>query len=320
MSAEDRKRRRKQRRKERNRRRAESHPAHPRFWPTWAGLGLLRVMALIPIPVLGAVADGLGTLGWALMPARRHVVRVNLATAFPDKPEKERRRLERGAFRAGLRGGIEGAISWWASERRLARRYTIEGLEHLEAAREQGKGIILLGGHYTTLEISGRLLRRHVPDLYPTYKAATNPVFDRVMVSQRQKLFAGLPESRDMRAMLRALKRGGVVWYAPDQDFGRKRSVFAPFMGTQAATVPMTGRIAKTSGAPVVPFYSERRPGNRWHLRLAPALEDFPSGDDVEDARRINAAIEDEVRRTPDQYLWLHARYRTRPQGEPPIY
>ncbi|MGM0476205.1 MAG: lipid A biosynthesis acyltransferase [Pseudomonadota bacterium] len=297
------------------------NPGHPVYWPTRMGLGLLRLFSTLPVPVQGALADGLGTLLWATMPGRRQVARTNLELAFPEYTDRERRRVERGVFRASARALFEGGISWHAPDSKIADRYTISGLENLEQARAAGKGVILLGGHYTTLEISGRLLARHVPDLYPIYKEARNPVFNAAMVAGRRGNFPDVLINDDMRAILRVLRKGGVVWYAPDQDFGRRGSVFASFMGVQASTLTMTARLAKVSGAPMVPLYSERRPGNRWHLELGKPLDGFPSGDDEADARRVNAAIEHQVRRTPDQYLWLHHRYRTRPnKSDPSLY
>ncbi len=309
---------RKKKKRKKKKARRPDNPGHPVYWPTHAGLGLLRLLAALPVPVQGALADGLGTLLWASIPGRRQVVRTNLELAFPEYSDRERRRVERGAFRASARALFEGGVSWYAPESKIADRYTIAGLENLERARAEGKGVILLGGHYTTLEISGRLLARHVPDFYPIYKKAKNPVFNAAMVAGRRSRFPDVLINDDMRAILRVLRKGNLVWYAPDQDFGRKGSVFAPFMGVQASTLTMTARLARVSGAPVVPLYSERRPGNRWHLELGEPLEGFPSGDDEADARQVNAAIEHQVRRTPDQYLWLHHRYKTRPDPNAP--
>ena len=141
------------------------------------------------------------------------------------------------------------------------------------------------------------------------------------MAQSRTRLFDDLLNNRDMRTIVRNLKRNKLIWYAPDQDFGRAQTVFAPFMGTQAASLTMTSRLAKLSGSAILPFYSERLPGSQGYvIRVAPELEGFPSGDDVEDATRINAAIEEQVRAAPEQYLWLHRRFKTRPEGEPPIY
>jgi len=216
---------------------------------------------------------------------------------------------------------METAFSWWGSETRLQNLYHLEGEEHLQNALQQGKGALLLGGHYTTLEISGRFLAFHTNDLQPIYKPARNQLFNTLMVVSRSRLFDRLLANREFRTILRSLKDNKVVWYAPDQDFGREQSVFAPFMGVSTATLTMTSRLAKSSGAPVLPFYSQRLPGSEGYLiKLLPPLQNFPSGDDVADSTLINETIEQQVRNAPEQYLWLHRRFKTRPPGEENIY
>lgn len=293
----------------------------PRYWPTWFGLGLLRVSLLLPYPALLLLGRGLGSLLYRIIGSRRHIAAVNIRLCFPELDETACRQLVKESFIAAATSLFEGALSWWASDARVKKLYRIEGLEHLEAARSQGRGVILLGGHYTTLEISGRFLAFHVEGLQPIYKPARNKLFEAVMANSRKCLFDDLLPSADMRTIVRNLKKGKVVWYAPDQDFGRERSVFAPFLGVPTATLISTARLAKLSGAPVVPYYSERLPGNQgFLLRLAPALEGFPSGDDMADATRVNQAIEQQVRKVPEQYLWLHKRFKTRPEGEADVY
>lgn len=292
-----------------------------RYWPTWLGLGLLRLALLLPYSAMLVLGRGLGNLLYHLVGSRRHIADVNIRLCFPDMDEASRKKLVKESFDSAAISLFEGVLSWWASEARVKKLYRIEGLEHLEAARAQGRGVILLGGHYTTLEISGRFLAFHVEGLQPIYKPARNKLFETVMANSRKRLFDDLLPSADMRAIVRNLKKGKVVWYAPDQDFGRDRSVFAPFFGVPTATLISTAKLAKLSGAPVVPFYSERLPGNEgFLLRLAPALENFPSGDDLADATRVNQVIEHQVSKTPAQYLWLHKRFKTRPEGEVDVY
>lgn len=301
-------------------------PRDPRFlapvyWPTWIGLGLLRLSVWLPYPWLLRLGHGLGSLGYALLPARRRITRTNIRLAFPDLPEAEQTRIVRASFVSATLALFESALAWWAPDRKLEGRHQIEGLEHLEQALQAGHGALLLGGHYTTLEISGRLLAKYSDQIYPTYKRAHNPLFEAMMTTQRRRMNAGLIKSADMRAILRTLKDNRIVWYAPDQDFGLRNSVFAPFMGVPTATLTITARLAKRSGAPVLPFWSERLPNGRgYRLRIGPPLADFPCGDDVADARAVNAAIEQQVRRTPDQYLWGHRRFKTRPRGAPQLY
>ncbi len=293
----------------------------PGYWPTWFGLALLRMALVLPYRTMLLLGRGLGTLLYHLVGSRRHVAEVNLRLCFPELDQTTRQQLAKESFIAAATSLFEGALSWWATDARIKKLYRIEGLEHLEAARAQGRGVILLGGHYTTLEISGRFLAFHVEGLQPVYKPARNKLFEAVMANSRKRLFDDLLPSADMRTIVRNLKKGKVVWYAPDQDFGRERSVFAPFFGVPTATLISTARLAKLSGAPVVPYYSERLPGSEgFLLRLAPALEGFPSGDDLADASRVNQVIEEQVRKVPQQYLWLHKRFKTRPEGEADVY
>jgi KDO2-lipid IV(A) lauroyltransferase len=293
----------------------------PRHWPMWLGLGLLRLCALLPYPALLLLGGGLGRLMYRLIPKRRHIARTNLRLCFPELDETAREKLVRATFRAAAISVFENALSWWGGERRLRRLYRIEGLEHYAAARAQGKGVILLGGHYTTLEISGRFLAFHIDGLQPIYKRAHNPLYEAVMVRQRRRLFDDLLQSTDMRTIVRNVKAGKTVWYAPDQDFGRERSVFAPFFGVATATLTTTARLARLTGAPVLPYVSERLPGAQgYRIALLPALEGFPGGDDLADATRVNAVLEQQVRAMPEQYLWIHRRFKTRPEGEPDLY
>ena len=294
---------------------------HPRFWPTWVGIGLLRLLAVIPYRLQLLVGRRIGDLTWLLSPRRRQIARINLELCFPELEVHERDRLMRKTFQSVGITLAETALSWWGSDSKLKSLYRIEGLEHLQAALAEGKGAILLGGHYTTLEISGRFLAFHSDAFQPIYKPARNPLFNALMVASRKRLFDGLLDNKNMRTILRSLKDNKVVWYAPDQDFRRAQNVFAPFMGITAASLNMTPRLAKVSRSAVLPFYSQRlADGEGYLIRIMPRFDDFPSGDDVADTTRINAAIERQVREAPDQYLWVHRRFRTRPPGEPDLY
>lgn len=293
----------------------------PKHWLTWLGLGVLRLGIYLPYAWLISLGTGLGWLGFYLLPERRRITRTNIRLAFPELDEKTQGKIIKGSFYSATLAIFESALAWWGSDKVLRSLVQIEGLEHLDTAFSKGKGILLLGGHYTTLEISGRLLAYSAANVYPTYKRAHNQLFEAVMTTQRRKMNAGLIESSNMRAILRCLKDNNIVWYAPDQDFGIQNSVFAPFMGIPTVTLTITARLAKRSGAPVLPLYSERLPNSKGYLlRVGPPLENFPSGDDIVDATAINRAIEDQVRRTPAQYLWGHRRFKTRPHGEPLFY
>ena len=288
---------------------------HPRYWPSWLGLGLMRLSVYLPVR-LQMLSGRL--IAWVITPltaSRRRVAQRNLALCFPELTEQQREDLLDENMRTMGMLLLETALSWWASDRSLAKRVRYEGLEHLEAGLAKGKGVILLTGHFTSMELGGRLIMLKKP-CYVMFRELKNPLFNAVMVQARTYHSEGIVLQEDPRAMLRALRKNKIVWYAPDQDYGRKLSIFAKFFGNTAATVPATARIAKMSGAAVVPFVPRREQDGTYTLTLSPALEDFPTGDDVADAQRINDLIEKEVRQSPEQYYWVHRRFKTQPEGK----
>ena len=291
----------------------------PRFWGTWLALGALRAMVLLPYAWQLWVGARIGRLLARAMPRRRRIAAVNLTLCFPEAGSEERAVLVRKVFESIGIAFFEVALAWWASDRRLRPLGRIEGLEHLQSALQLGKGAILLSGHFTTLELGARLLRLS-QSFRPMYRPSKNPAWDWVMLRSRERHVEQAIDRRDIRGMLRALRANEPVWYAPDQDYGREHSVFVPFFGVPAATITATARLAAISGAPVVPFFQHRLEGGRYVVTLGPPLEGFPTGDAVSDAERVSRLIEARVRAHPDQYLWTHRRFKTRPPGEPSLY
>ncbi|HET8552952.1 MAG TPA: LpxL/LpxP family Kdo(2)-lipid IV(A) lauroyl/palmitoleoyl acyltransferase [Gammaproteobacteria bacterium] len=286
----------------------------PRFWPLWLALGVIRLAVLLPYRVQRLLGSGLGRLIRLMAARRRRITAVNLKHCFPELPAAERCDLERRHFESLGLGLIELGMCWWASESRLRRLVRIEGLEHLESARACGRGVILLTAHFTTLEIGGAMLTLFVR-LHPMYRPHRNPLLDTIIRRGRERRAERAIRRDDVRAMLKSLKAGMPIWYAPDQGYRGKNSVTAPFFGVPAPTNPATGRIARISGAPVVPFFVERLDGAQGYLiRLLPPLENFPTGDDTADAARVNAVLEDGIRRRPAQYLWSHDRFKIVPR------
>lgn len=292
---------------------------HPRYWPTWIALGLLRLAALLPIRLQWALGRWLGRRMLRLASRRRRIAEINLAMCFPDLDQAERGRLLARHFESLGTGFLETALSWWGGERRLGRLMQVDGLEHLEAAQSRGHGVLIVAAHFTTLEIGARLLALAVP-LHPMYRPHNNPLFEQIQGRARTRQSAGAIPRGDIRATVRTLKANRAVWYAPDQDFGRRQSIFVPFMGIPAATLTATSRLAKMSGAVVVPMTQERLPGGGYRVVLEPALDGFPSGDEEADARRLNAVFERWIRERPADYLWVHRRFKTRPEREPSPY
>lgn len=286
----------------------------------WLAVGTLWLVARLPHRLALWLGDGLGRVAWHVAPYRRHITDVNLRLCFPELDAGQRRRLAWQNFRYTGRGLMEVGIAWWGSDRHIRGLAQVEGLEHVHRALEQGRGVILLGAHFTPLDLTGRLLLTKLP-FQVIYRADRNPVVERMMRLNRERHFERAFERRDMRALVRALRDRRVVWYPPDQDYGPRHSVFAPFFGVQAATITMTSRLARLSGAAVIPAFGvAREDGRGYRVRIHPPLEGFPSGDDQVDAARINAALEAEVRRFPAQYYWVHRRFKTRPDGQPRPY
>ena len=296
----------------------------PRHWPTWLGAGLLRILAItLPVDALIALGRRLGALSLPFAGRRRGITEINVGLCFPTLSEAERQDLVRRHFESLGAAIFEFCLGWWAPDARLEDRVRVEGLENLRAAFARGKGVILLSAHFTTLEIGGRFLAMHTRGLplNAMYRRSDNPVVERVLRERRRRQF-GEPIGRDdVRAMLRALKNNEAVWYAFDQNYKARNKVFAPFFGVAAATNTATSRLAQATGAAVVPFFTHRLPGDAGYVqRLDPPLADFPSGDLVADATRLNALIEGWVREAPEQYLWSHRRFKTRPNGEERFY
>lgn len=292
----------------------------PRYWPTWLAAGVLWCITRLPFAWQLAIGRLLGLCIYMFGPERRQVTRINLELCFPGLSAGENRKLVRAHLASLGIAIVEIALSWWGTERRLRRLVSISGLENLEAALRHGKGVLLLSAHFTTLEIGGRLLSLYAP-FHVLYRRHKNPVIEFLIQRSRTRLYENAIERGDLRTMIRSLRDNRPVWYAPDQDFGSDNSIFVPFFGVPAATLTATSRLAGATGARVVPFFQARLPGSRgYRLTLLPALEQFPGTSIEADTRRIVELIEDRVRENPEQYVWAHRRFKTRPPGAKPVY
>ena len=293
---------------------------HPRFWPTWLAFAGLRLVSMLPYRAAIAVGRRLGRLILLLTRSRQQVVDTNLARCFPQKSIEERTRIKRQCYENLGISLIEMAMCWWWSDARLRPLVEIRGREHLDAVIASGRGAILLTGHYTTLEIGGRLLTLFMP-LQGMYRTQRNPLFDSYLYTRRRSYLVDIVSRKHTRKLLRGIRNKVPTWYAPDQDFRRERNVFAPFMGIAAATISASSRLASAGDAAMLPYYPERKAdGSGYLLHILPPLENFPSGDDVADASAVNQSIENWVRLFPDNYMWINQRFRTRPAGEAPFY
>lgn len=295
---------------------------HPRYWPMWAGLGLLWLMIQLPYPTILALGRLLGRIMLHVMPERRLIAETNLRLCFPDWSEEKREGVLRENFQSNGIALFEMAMAWWWPPKRLSHLAHIEGLEHLQRAAADSRGVVLMSMHFTTLEIGAALLSQKAT-IDGMYREHANAAFDFIQRRGRERHNADAiaVEREDVRSMLKSMRSGRAIWYAPDQDYGRKASVFVPLFGVQAATVTATSTFARLGKALVVPFTQTRLPGDRGYLlTVHPPLEDFPSGDETTDALRINQWIEAAILQQPEQYMWVHRRFKTRPEGEPRPY
>jgi lipid A biosynthesis lauroyl (or palmitoleoyl) acyltransferase len=293
---------------------------HPRYWPIWILFGLLRVLNFLPYRIQVRLGRVIGRLVMLLSPMRRRIARINLRLCFPDWTEEKRRVvLWQHAESLGI-SLFEFGISWWWSDARFRPLAHIEGLENLRDALQKNKGVILLAGHFTTLEIISRVLKLHA-DFHPMYRKNNHPLIDHMITSGRIRHTGKVIPHDDLRSMIRSLRGNMPVLYIPDQNFGRRHSIFVPFFGIQTATVPATSRLASMDNIPVVPIIQQRLPDDQgYRLVIEKALEDFPGEDLAQDTIRINQLFEEQVRDNPADYLWVHRRFKTRPEGEAPIY
>ena len=294
--------------------------ALPKYWLIWVALWLLRSFARREYPVLLRQGRAIGRFASRLPLPQRKVVRRNLELCLPELDAAARERLLREHFEEAGITVTETALAWFAPPERLLQLVRFEGLDEVDRLVASGRGVILLAAHFTTLEIGARFVTaaRHV---HAVYKPSRNSLVTEFFRRYRGAVSAGMIASDDIRTMVRVLKAGGVVWYAPDQAFRGKGAEMVPFFGIPVATNTATSRLARLTGAAVLPYFVERLPGEAGYVvRVGAALEDFPGPDSVADTMRHHALIEREVRRLPAQYLWLHKRLKNIDMSTPDYY
>jgi KDO2-lipid IV(A) lauroyltransferase len=284
----------------------------------WAGLGLLWLLNLLPWPVKRALAWVLGLIIYYFIPVRRSVVTVNLRLAFPELSSPERRRLAQAHYHSLALGVFETCTAWWSPPHRLP-PHRIIGIEHLQEAIKAGKGALVLTAHVTMLELGARIINEQIP-FAALYRDANNPVVALIMRRIREERLKVAIHFDDLRNLLRTLKKGYLVWYAPDQGKRTKMSEVLPFFGEPAITNVATSRIAQMSGCQVIPYFARRLADGTYELETFAPWDNFPSGDHTADAIRVNTFIESQVRRSPEQYFWVHKRYKRRGPEYPEVY
>ncbi|MTD27937.1 kdo(2)-lipid IV(A) palmitoleoyltransferase [Erwinia sorbitola] len=293
----------------------------PRYWLTWFGVSVLFLLVQLPYPVLNKLGLWMGRTSMRFMKRRVSIARRNLELCFPDIKPEQLDRLIVGNFESLGMGLLETGMAWFWSDRRVKRWFTVTGLENLQAAQSGGRGALIIGVHFMSLELGGRAMGICQP-MMAMYRPHNNKLMEWIQTKGRMRSNKAMINRRDLRGMVQALKQGEAVWFAPDQDYGPKGSVFAPlFAVPEAATTSgtwMLARMAKPALITVVLIRKED--GSGYELVIQPELKDYPIENEQLAAEYMNRVIEREIMRAPNQYMWLHRRFKTRPAGANSLY
>lgn len=294
---------------------------HPRYWLTWLGIGLLYIIVLLPYPVIRRIGITLGQLSMKVAKRRVYITHRNLELCFPDMPQQERETQVKKNFESTGLAIFETGMAWFWPDWRIEKWCKVEGVEHLFNARDKEHGILLIGIHFLTLELGARIIGIQNPGV-GVYRPHNNALMDWLQTWGRLRSNKYMLDRKDTKGMIRALKKGEMVWYAPDHDYGRKNSVFAPFFAVEkAATTIGTSILMRMADPILIPFVPKRHDDDSGYtLIIQPPLEGFPRDDEIDAATFMNHAIEHAIMLAPDQYMWLHRRFKTRPEGEASLY
>jgi KDO2-lipid IV(A) lauroyltransferase len=287
---------------------------------TRLAVGIVWVLHFLPLAVFARIGSGLGGFLFYFARERRTVCLINLARCFPQMPERERVAVAKAHFRAFGRTVLERSLLWWAPREQVLRLVRVIGLERILAFK--GRPLILLAPHFVGLDAGCTRLTCEI-DMAGIYAKQKHPLIDTLLLSGRTRFGRqrAIPRQDGVRPAIAAVKAGVPFYYLPDQDYGARETIFVPFFGVPTATITGLSRMTKITGARVLPCVTRMLPGGAgYEVQCYPAWENFPSGDDAADARRMNEFIEERVREMPEQYFWTHKRFKTRPTGEAKWY
>jgi KDO2-lipid IV(A) lauroyltransferase len=301
-------------------RRSLAHYWAPKYWLTWTGLAFLWTSCLLPYRWQMRLGRGIGRLAHHLTADRRAITRRNIELCFPELTVDERNHLARAHFESLGISLMEMGLGRWASNKKLCSMTTITGAEHIQRTLDEGFGVILLSAHFTTLEISGRVLSLNCPPFDAVYRRFRSDFTTEIMASGREVSARRIIEKNDIKSMVRSLRAGTPVWYAPDQSYHLKQSALLPFFGVPAMTNTATGTLAKLGKAKALPFFPRRLPEGGYELTVLPPIEGLPSGDAAADTLKYVAVLEEHIRRCPEQYFWVHRKFKNRPDPLPDAY
>ncbi|ABO22530.1 LpxL/LpxP family Kdo(2)-lipid IV(A) lauroyl/palmitoleoyl acyltransferase [Shewanella loihica] len=292
---------------------------HPKYWLIWLGVGFMRLTQLLPLRAQMKLGQGIGRLAMAIAGSRVNTAKCNIALCFPEMSQAEQQQLLTRNFEETGKAIFDIANAWWWSDERIQRHMTIKGREHVEQTLAAGQGVILFAVHCLPLEMGARIFGQFQPGI-GVYRPHNNPLMEYLQVKGRLRSNKGLVPKRDLRQMVRSLRNPDVIWYTADQDFGRSSAVFIPFFAVpEAATITGATTLAKLGKAKVLPFIVVRNEDDKGYtIEIQAPLEDFPGENELEDAKRGNRIIEEIIERSPAQYMWLHRRFKTRPNKDDP--
>ena len=293
----------------------------PKYWGIWIGIIFLMILAILPWAIQHRLATLLGSISFKYLKSRRKTTLRNLEVCFPEWSTEQVQENAKQVFIDQMLGVFETLNAWYCPQW-FKGRTEIEGLEHIQNAKAQGKGALLLGTHSTLLDAGGYVCAQYFdPDV--VYRPQNNPLLDMLIYRCRATIYTNQIDHDDMRGLIRHLKNGRAIWYSPDQDFGLKQGVMAPFFGVPAATVTAHRRILKMTKAEAIPLYFYRDgdiKDPKYKVLIEPPVANLPSEDELDDATRTNLIIERQLRIAPTQYMWFHRRFKTRPKGYKKIY
>ena len=299
-----------------------AHLYHPKFWLLWLAVGLARLTLLLPLKWQMKLGSGIGLLAMKLARSRVNTAKRNLELCFPQMSEAERETLLRRNFQETGKAIFDTINAWWWSNDKVQKHMQVKGQEHVEQTLAAGQGVILFAVHCLPLEMGARIFGQFQPGV-GVYRPHNNPVMEYLQVKGRLRSNKALVPKRDLRQMVRCLRTPDVIWYTADQDFGRSSAVFIPFFAVpDAATITGGTTLAKLGKAKVLPFFVERNAEDTgYNIEIQAPLDNFPGENEVEDAKRGNGIVEQLISRNPAQYMWLHRRFKTRPnESDPSLY
>ena len=294
---------------------------HPRYWLTWLGIAALYLVTLLPYPLIRRIGFTLGRLFMRIGKRRVKIAERNLELCFPDMSREARAQILQENFESTGMAVMETGMAWFWPDWRVKKIFQVEGLEHMRKAQAEQRGVLLIGVHFLTLELGARVFGMYNPGV-GVYRPNNNPLMDWLQTWGRLRSNKYMIDRKDVKGMIRALRAGEIIWYAPDHDYGPRRSVFVPRFAVDNAAPPTGTSILMQAADPALVAFApiRNKDGSGYRLVISPAIQGFPMDDEVAAAAFMNRVVEKEILRAPGQYMWLHRRFKTRPEGESSLY